>query len=207
MKKINLKKEMKDLYGASAKKISIVDIPRMDFLMVDGMGDPNTSQSYQEAIEALYSVSYPLKFMVKKGKLAIDYGVMPLEGLWWVDDMTQFTVEDKSDWKWTAMMMQPEYISADDVSEAVSQASKQKKLPALADLRFEAFMEGTAAQILHLGPFSDEGPTIEKLHRFIEAEGYERAGRHHEIYLSDFRRTAPERLKTIIRQPMTKCTE
>jgi hypothetical protein len=201
MKKLNLKKEMKDLYGPSAKKISIVDVPRMNFLMIDGMGDPNTSQSYQEAIEALFSVSYALKFMIKKGDLAIDYGVMPLESLWWVDDMTQFTVEDKTDWKWTAMMMQPAFISAGDVSEAISQASKKKQLPALDGLRFEAFTEGTAVQILHLGPFSEEGPTVERLHQFIEDQGCERAGRHHEIYLSDFRRAAPEKLKTIIRQP------
>ena len=206
MKKVNLKKEMKDLYGPSAKKISIVDVPQMNFLMIDGTGDPNISQPYQEAIEALYSVSYPLKFMAKKGELAIDYGVMPLEGLWWVDDMSRFTVEDKSDWKWTAMMMQPEFITAEAVSEAISQVSKKKQLPALADLRFEAYTEGTAAQILHLGPFSDEGPTVEQLHQFIEAEGYELSGRHHEIYLSDFRRTAPERLKTIIRQPMISRT-
>jgi hypothetical protein len=202
MKKINLRKEMKDLYETSAKKISIVNAPRMNFLMIDGIGDPNTSQSYQEAIEALYGVSYPLKFMVKKGALAIDYGVMPLEGLWWVDDMTQFNVEDKRDWKWKAMMMQPEFISADAVSEAISQVSEKKRLPALADLRFEAFTEGTAAQILHIGPFSEEGPTVEKLHRFIEDQGYVLSGRHHEIYLSDFRRAAPEKLRTIIRQPM-----
>ena len=130
----------------------------MNFLMIDGMGDPGTSQSYQGAIEALFSVSYSLKFMIKKGELAIDYGVMPLESLWWVDDMTQFNVEDKSDWKWTAIMMQPEFISVDAVSDAISQVSKKKQRPALDDLRFEAFPEGTAAQILHIGPFSEEGP-------------------------------------------------
>ena len=175
MKKIDLKKEMKDFYGSSAMKIRLVDIPRLNFLMIDGMGDPNTSQPYQEAIEALFSVSYSLKFMIKKGELAIDYGVMPLEGLWWIDDMTQFTVEDKGDWKWTAMMMQPELISADAVSEAISQVSKKKQLPALEGLRFEAFTEGTAAQILHIGPFSEEGPTVENLHEFIEEQGYELA--------------------------------
>lgn len=202
MKKIDYKKELKALYKPSAKKMDIVEVPPMNFLMIDGIGDPNISKSYQEAIEALFSVSYTLKFMVKKGELEIDYGVMPLESLWWVDDMKQFSVEDKSDWKWTAMIMQPEVISADAVSEAVSQVSRKKKLSALAGLSFKSLTEGTAAQVLHLGPFSDEGPTIEKLHQFIEEQGFERSGLHHEIYLSDFRRTVPEKLKTIIRQPV-----
>ncbi len=204
MKKIDFKKELKHLYRPSGKAMSVgmVEVPEMNFLMIDGMGDPNTSQSYQDAIEALYGVSYPIKFMVKKGQLAIDYGVMPLEGLWWMDDMSRFTVEDKREWKWTAMIMQPEYVRADDVSRAITQVSKKKKLPALAGMRFESFAEGRAAQILHLGPFSEEGPTIERLHQFIEDQGCERAGRHHEIYLNDFRRTAPEKLRTIIRQPV-----
>ena len=201
MKKLDLKKELKDLYGPSAKTVGMVDVPKMSFLMTDGMGDPNTSQSYQEAIAALFSVSYALKFMIKKGERAIDYGVMPLESLWWADDMKFFQDEEKDKWHWTAMIMQPEFISADTVFEAAAQASKKKQLPALSRLRFEDLTEGAAAQILHLGPFSDEGPTIERLHQYIEEQGFQRSGRHHEIYLSDFRRTAPEKLRTIIRQP------
>jgi hypothetical protein len=204
MQKIDYKKELKHLYKPSGKKIGIVDVPQMNFLMIDGQGDPNTSQDYKDAIEALFSVSYTLKFRIKKGELAIDYGVMPLEGLWWVDDMTQFNIDDKSNWKWTAMIMQPEHVSADLVREAILQVEKKKGLSALSKLRFEAFTEGKAAQTLYTGPFSDEGPTIEALHQFIEEQGYQCSGKHHEIYLSDFRRTAPEKLKTVIRQPLQK---
>lgn len=205
MQKIDYKKELKHLYKPSAKKIEIVEIPQMNFLMIDGAGDPNTSQEFQEAVEALFSVSYTLKFMVKKGELEVDYGVMPLEGLWWADDMSKFSVEDKTNWKWTVMIMQPEqYVTAELVEEAIEQATKKKGLPALPKLRFEAFTEGKAAQTLYIGPFSEEGPTIEKIHQFIEEKGCHRSGKHHEIYVSDFRRTAPERLKTIIRQAMTE---
>lgn len=202
MSKIDYKKELKHLYKPSTKKVEMVDVPRMNFLMIDGKGDPNTAQEYKDAVEALFSVSYAVKFMIKKGELAIDYGVMPLEGLWWADDMSTFSVEDKSNWKWTGMIMQPEYVTNELVKEAIEQVKKKKGLPGLPKLHFEAFTEGKAAQILHIGPFSEEGPTIEKTHQFIEKNGYERSGKHHEIYLSDFRRTAPEKLKTIIRQPI-----
>lgn len=202
MKKIDYKKELKHLYKPSSKKVEIVDVPRMNFLMIDGAGDPNISQEFQEAIEALFSVSYTLKFMIKKRDLEIDYGVMPLEGLWWADDMLQFSVEDKSNWKWTLMIMQPEYVIAEGVAEAIEQVTKKKGLPALPKLRFEAFTEGKVAQIMHIGPFSEEGPTVDRVHQFIEENGCKRSGKHHEIYLSDFRRTAPEKLKTIIRQPI-----
>ncbi len=207
MKKVDYKKELKHLYKPSAKKVEIVDVPQMNFLMIDGMGDPNTSQEYKEAIEALFSVSYTLKFMIKKSEPEIDYGVLPLEGLWWADDMSQFSVEDKSNWKWTAMMMQPEYVTAEKVEKAIEQVKKKQmkkkqELPALPKLRFEVYAEGKAAQIMHIGPFSAEAPTIRRIHEFIEEQGGKLSGRHHEIYLSDFRRTAPEKLKTIIRQPM-----
>lgn len=205
MKKIDLKKELKHLYNPSTKEISIVDVPKMNFLMVDGKGDPNTSQEYKEAIEALYTVSYSLKFMIKKGETAIDYVVMPLEGLWWTDDMAQFSTENKGIWKWTAMIMQPEYVTKDLVTKAFEQVEKKKNPPALSKMRFESFHEGLSAQIMHIGPYSAEGPTIKKLHSFIKEKGYEFDGlvqKHHEIYLSDPRRTAPEKMKTVIRQPM-----
>lgn len=205
MKKIDLKKELKHLYNPSTKEISIVDVPKMNFLMIDGKGDPNTSQEYKEAIEALYAVSYSLKFMIKKGETAIDYVVMPLEGLWWTDDMAQFSTENKGIWKWTAMIMQPEYVTKDLVTKAFEQVEKKKNPPALSKMRFESFHEGLSAQIMHIGPYSAEGPTIKKLHSFIKEKGYEFDGlvqKHHEIYLSDPRRTAPEKMKTIIRQPM-----
>ena len=201
MEKIDYKKELKDLYKPSAKKVDILDVPEMNFIMIDGAGDPNTSQEFQEAVEALFSISYTLKFMVKKGVLGIDYGVLPLEGLWWTDDISQFNIENKDNWKWTLMIMQPEY-ARELFHEAVEQVKRKKNLPALPKVRFEAFSEGKAAQIMHIGPFSEEGLTVEKVHNFIKESGFNLAGKHHEIYLSDIRKAAPEKWKTIIRQPI-----
>ena len=172
-----------------------------DYLMVDGQGDPNTSQAYQEAVGALYSVSYTLKFMVKKGEMMIDYKVMPLEGLWWTEDMSRFSMDEKEAWKWTAMIMQPDFVTAELVEAAKDQAQRKKGLVAISLTRFKVFREGRAAQIMHIGPYAEEAPTIEKLHEFIAAQGGTLSGKHHEIYLSDPNRTAPEKLKTIIRQP------
>lgn len=202
MIKIDLKKDLKHLYNPSSKEVAVVDVSEVEFLMVDGAGNPNTAQEYKDAIEALYSVSYALKFMVKKGESAIDYAVMPLEGLWWVDDMTQFSMENKDAWKWTAMIMQPEYVTEGLVNAALRQVEKKKNPPALSKIRFESFHEGLSAQIMHIGPYSAEGPTIERLHNFIKENGYELRGKHHEIYLSDPRRSAPEKMRTVIRQPM-----
>ncbi len=201
MTKIDFKKELKHLYNPSTKKIEIVDVPIMNFLMVNGSGDPNTAQEYKDAVEALFAVSYALKFMVKREK-GVDYGVLPLEGLWWTDDMTQFSTENKDIWKWTSMIMQPEYVTEDLVSKALEQVEKKKNPPALSKIRFENFHEGLSAQIMHIGPYSAEAPTIEKLQNFIRENGYELRGKHHEVYLSDPRRSTPEKLKTIIRQPM-----
>lgn len=203
MKKIDYKKQLKHLYGPSAKKVEIVDVPKMNFLMVDGEGDPNTSKSFGDAIETLYPLSYTLKFMVKNGKLRVDYGVLPLEGLWWADDMSAFSTGNKDAWKWTLMIMQPEFITSKMVEEATEEVQRKKKPVSLPLVRFEAFREGKAAQIMHIGPFSEEGPTIEKVHSFIENNGSRRMGKHHEIYLSDIRRAAPEKWKTIVRQPMS----
>jgi len=199
--KIDLRKEHKYLYNPSSKQIAIVDVPEMNFLMIDGTGDPNTSVAYRNAVEALFAVSYSLKFMVKKGEQAVDYTVMPLEGLWWVDDMTGFSMNDKQAWKWTSMIMQPEYVTEELLQEALKQVRKKKDLPALSGMRFESFHEGQAAQVLYFGPYSDEAPTIEGIHRFILEQGRRLRGRHHEIYLSDPRRTAAAKLKTVIRQP------
>ena len=203
MKKIDFKKELKHLYNPSARKVDIVDVPRFNFLMINGEGDPNTSQSYQNAIEALYPLSYTLKFMVKKSDMEIDYGVMPLEGLWWADDMSTFSADNKDSWKWTLMIMQPEFITKEMVDEAVKEVRKKKNPVALPSVKFESFAEGKAAQIIHIGPFSEEGPTIKKVHSYIEENSSQRTGKHHEIYLSDIRRAAPEKWKTIIRQPMS----
>jgi hypothetical protein len=201
MDKIDYKKELKHLYKPSPKKIEFRDVPKMNFLMIDGTGDPNTSLAYKEAIEALFTLSYTLKFMIKKGEQKIDYGVMPLEGLWWVDDMSKFDQNKKEDWKWTAMIMQPEVVTKELVAIATEEVRKKKNPKALSKIRFEAFTEGKVAQTLHIGPFSEEGPTIKKVHYYIINDGHKLSGKHHEIYLSDIRRAAPEKWKTIVRQP------
>lgn len=201
MIKIDFKKELKHLYRPSAKKFSIVDVPAMQFLMIDGQGDPNTAQAYTDAIEALYAVAYTLKFASKK-HLMRDFTVMPLEGLWWVEDMSDFSAQDKDAWLWTAMIMQPDWIDGTMAEAAKEIAGGKKNLPALCKLRFESNTEGLAAQILYIGPYADEGPTIARLHAFIAENGYQPTGKHHEIYLSDPRRAAPDKLKTVIRQPM-----
>lgn len=201
MEKIDLKKELKQLYQASAKEVVAVDVPAMNYLMIDGEGDPNTSPAYAAAVEALFMVAYAAKFLVKKGAAAIDYAVMPLEGLWWADDMSCFVSGDKSQWKWTMMIMQPPCVSREIIDRAIAEVAAKKRPTAISRLRFEPFSEGRCAQILHVGPFADEGPTIERLHRFIAARG-KRIGKHHEIYLSDIRKAAPAKWKTILRQPM-----
>ena len=206
MDKIDYKKELQELYKPGIKEVSVVEVPAMNFLMIDGRGDPNTSREYQEAVEALFSVSYALKFMIKKSTLQVDYGVLPLEGLWWTDDMANFSVDNKADWKWTSMIMQPEYVTLERFQTAFEQVGKKKNSAALSKIRFEEYAEGLSAQIMHLGPFSEEGPVIKKIHNYIEEQGYRLRGKHHEIYLSDFRRTAPEKLRTVIRQPMEQRT-
>ena len=202
MQKIDHKKIFKHLYKPSAKKVEIVNVPKMNFLMIDGKGDPNTSQEFQDAVEALFGLSYTVKFMVKKGDMAIDYAVMPLEGLWWIDDMSKFSIEDKSEWKWTLLMMQPEFVTPDLIENGIEELRRKKDPVALPKIRFEFFEEGKSAQVMHIGPFSEEGPTVEKVHQFIEENGFERRGKHHEIYLSDIRRGNPANWKTVIRQPM-----
>jgi hypothetical protein len=202
--KLDLKKDLKHLYNPSAKAFVTVDVPLMNFLMIDGQGNPNTSPAYGEAVQALYSVAYTIKFAVKKA-LGIDYPVMPLEGLWWADDMRAFSAGLKDDWRWTMLIMQPEPVTRDHVESAMAQASEKKALPALSRLRFEPFHEGLSVQILHIGPFDQEAPTLARLHNeFIPANGYVTAGKHHEIYLSDPSRVPPEKWKTVLRQPVQR---
>jgi hypothetical protein len=199
MEQIDIKKELKHLYQPSAKEVVEVDVPSFRFLMIDGEGDPNTAKAYKEAVEALFSVSYFLKFALKKD--GVDYKVMPLEGLWWADDPGSFLRNDRQAWKWTMMIMQPPVVSEEMVRSALSAVEAKKQLPALARMRFEEFREGRCAQIMHIGPFSEEGPTIQRVHDFITARSA-LSGKHHEIYLSDIRKAAPEKWRTVIRQPM-----
>ena len=203
MSKTDFKKEWKHLYRPSAKEFVVVDVPPMNFLMIDGHGDPNTAQEYQDAVEALYGVAYKLKFMSKKEK-GMDYIVPPMEGLWWVENMEEFTTESKSAWDWTMMIMQPDWITQEMFEEALKQVEKKKNPPALSRLRLEVYHEGLAVQIMHIGPYDAEAPTIARMHTFIDENDYEPTGKHHEIYLGDPRKVAPEKLKTVLRQPVRK---
>jgi hypothetical protein len=202
MKTVDLKKTLKPFYTASAAKPAFVDVPPMNALMVDGTGDPNGA-AFQEAVGSLYSVAYTLKFAFKKGK-AIDYPVMALEGLWCADDPAFFADGKREEWRWTIFIILPDIVGKKDVAEAVEAVKKKAKFPRFPEVRFEKFAEGKAAQIMHVGPYAAEGPTIEKLHRFVEEQGYRLRGKHHEIYLGDPRRSAPEKLRTIVRHPVEK---
>jgi hypothetical protein len=202
MQKLDLKKDLKILYRPPVREVVQVEVPPMNFLMIDGKGDPNTAPEYAVAVEALFAVSYAIKFAVKKGALAIDYGVMPLEGLWWADDMRAFATGDKSNWLWTMMIVQPPFVTKAMVDEAIADVRRKKAPEPIPKIRFEAYTEGKCAQITHIGPFSEEGPNIEKVHQFIESCGRRRRGKHHEIYLSDIRRADPAKWKTVIRQAM-----
>ncbi len=203
MRKIDLKNEEKYLYNPSKSEFQMITVPPMNFLMIDGAGDPNTSQAFQEAVQALYGLSYTLKFMSKR-EMGIDFTVLPLEGLWWAEELTNFDLNDKSNWLWTVMIRQPDHISKNAVGKAMEELKRKKNPIALSKLRFEAFSECLCAQIMHIGPYSEEGPVIARMHDFIRSKGYQLAGKHHEIYLSDPNRTAPEKMRTILRQPAVK---
>lgn len=202
MSKVDFKKELRELYNPP-RTFEIIEVPELQYLMVDGHGDPNVAQEYQEALEALYAVAYKLKFMSKQ-QLGKDYVVPPLEGLWWADDMETFTTaRDKSRWDWTMMIMIPEWITKDLFAEARDLVRKSKHPSALDKVRLEKFHEGLSVQIMHIGSYDDEGPVLLSLHReYIPAQGLVENGKHHEIYLGDPRRVAPEKLKTILRQPV-----
>jgi hypothetical protein len=207
MKKLDLRKQLKHLYVPSPKQPGLVDVPPMTFACVDGRGDPN-GPDFQIATGALYALSYTLKFMVKKQR-AIDYPVMALEGLWSVEGQSDFDLERdmhrRQAWLWTLMIMQPEPAAPDLWPQALEQAAR-RGTPGVERLRFEMFAEGRAAQILHIGPYATEPATITRLHAFIQAQGLRPRGRHHEIYLGDPRRSAPEKLKTVLRHPVEPAT-
>ena len=202
MTKTDFKKEWKNLYQPSKTEFRVVEVPDMAFYKVDGHGTPGVVPEYTAAIEALYAMSYKTKFLSKK--LEKDYVVPPLEGLWWADDMATFTTaRDKSQWHWTMMIMTPDWITEEMVAESRTEVSKKKDLPSLAKLRWEIYQEGLCVQILHLGSYDDEGPVLARMHgEWMLEQGYTFNGLHHEIYLSDPRRVEPEKLKTILRQPI-----
>ncbi|MBC8400105.1 MAG: GyrI-like domain-containing protein [Candidatus Marinimicrobia bacterium] len=204
MVKLDLKKVYKQLYTSPAKNPVLVEVPVFNYLMIDGEGDPNTAQEYKDALEALYGLAYTLKFAIKKKNPQNDYAVMPLEGLWWTPDMAEFTMDDKDAWHWTSMILQPDFVTSKDI-DAAREAVEIKKNPiALPKIRFERFEEGLCVQIMHIGPYAAEAPTIKTLHDFICENNYKLRDKHHEIYLSDPRRTVPEKIKTLIRQPIEK---
>ncbi|MFX1419794.1 MAG: GyrI-like domain-containing protein [Promethearchaeota archaeon] len=202
--KVDFKRSMKEFYLPSPKEVVIIEVPEMQFLMIDGMGSPGDSQEYLDALAGLYPVAFRIKFLSKaKGK---DYVVPPLEGLWWADNMADFTEGNRDKWKWTMMIMQPSWITLEMVNEAIE--STLEKKPELkkkvSKIRLEKYKEGKAAQIMHIGPYSEEGPNIKMIHDFIEENGGSFDGhnlKHHEIYLSDPRKAKPENMKTVIRQP------
>ena len=201
MSKVDFKALLAPFYKTPAREVREVTVPPLSYLMVDGVGDPNTSPAYREAVEALFSVSYAVKFARKRSTPPLDYAVMPLEGLWWAEDHSVFELNDRGAWKWTMMILQPPVVDQSQVEAGIEAVGRKKNLPALPRLRFEEFTEGRCAQTLHIGPFTEEGPTIRRVHDFILARGALR-GKHHEIYLSDVRRADPRKWKTIIRQPM-----
>ncbi len=200
---IDLKKDLKELYNPSAKSVSLVDVPANKFIMIDGRGAPDSPQ-FQQSIEALYTVAYTLKFARKKCE-GVDYPVMALEGLWWAEDMKAFDPDagDRNQWRWTIMILQPEMINKMDFEGGREAAAAKKPNPRIKLLRLESFQEGLAVQIMHIGPFTEEGRNVQKMHQKIAEMGAQSCGKHHEIYLSDFRRIDPLKMKTVLRQPYT----
>jgi hypothetical protein len=201
MEKKDYKKEFASFYQVKKGTPVMVDVPDFNFIQLEGEGNPNTNPLFAKTIEALFSVAYTAKFMIKKTK-EIDFGVMPLEALWWTDDMNEFSPDNKDIWKWTCMIMQPPEVNAEIISEAKKQAKEKKNNELIEKIRYDKFHEGRAAQILHIGPYSEEAPTIATLHEFVKNNGYKLSGKHREIYLNDKRRCASSKLKTIIRQPV-----
>lgn len=201
MPSYDIKKERKDLYAPKPNAFAVVDVPEMAFLMVDGHGDPNESTAYREAVEALFTASYAVR-AVAKTSLQRVHTVAPLEGLWSAEDWEVFRTRDKGAWDWTMMIAQPDWITAETVDAALATAQK-KQLPALGRVRFERYAEGRSVQILHVGSYDDEGPVLARLHdEYLPAQGLAPTGRHHEIYLSDPRKTEAAKLRTVLRQPV-----
>jgi len=198
---IDLKRQFSTLYTARTVPC-FIDVPDLAYLMVDGVGDPNTSDQFRAAIEVLYGVSYNIKFAMRRAATPVNFVVMPLEGLFWMPGDGGFDADQKQKWHWTMMIMQPDFVSSAAIEQARAEVEKRHPAQTHTDLRFERLVEGRAAQVLHVGPYASEGLTIAKLHQHIHANGYELTGKHHEIYLSDPKRCPPQKMRTIIRQPV-----
>lgn len=202
--KLDLKRSLGALYSPRGTACALVTPPLFQVLAIEGSGNPNTSQAWRDAMEALYSTAYTLKFMLKKAAATPDFSVMPLEALWWVGEGELFSQEFKENWLWRAYIVQPDFVTQAHVSEALALARAKKNSEALNNVALLQFNEGPSAQVLHIGPYADEAPTIARLNEFIHAHGFVQAGKHHEIYLSDPGRVAPEKMKTIVRLPVGK---
>jgi hypothetical protein len=209
MQTLELKKHYKPLFSASAKAPQLVDVPQLNFLRIDGAIEPGHGPSdsplFAENLQALYGASYTLKFMLKKRlESPVDYPVMPLEGLWWVED-GHFDIHIKDNWHYTIQIMQPDCVTPDLFAEALAKLRKKKgDIEAFSRLRLEPFHEGLAVQMLHIGPYAAEPVTVEKMDAYLQAERLQKRGHHHEIYLGDPMRADPAKLKTILRHPVTK---
>jgi hypothetical protein len=203
--KVDHTKTLGNLYNQPKKEPSLGEVPPMNFLTIRGSGNPNQNQAYSDAVGALYAMAYKIKFSVKNSPQNLDFHVMPLEGLWWAEDMREFNLDDRGNWLWQMMIMQPEEVTRPIFDEAREEVRRKKNPPRLDEVNFERIDEGTCAQIFHSGPYGEaEASSVEKLHAFIHEQGYQLTGKHHEIYFNSPLRTAPEKLKTIIRQPIRK---
>ena len=202
MAKIDFKKEYKTLYKAPDEP-TLVKVPPLSYLMIDGQGDPNTAPLYAESVGTLYKLAYAIRFLMRDDH-GLAFGVMPLEGLWWVEELDQFTYSDKSNWCWTMLIMQPEAVTAEIVAAAREKVALKHNPPLLGQVRLSRLAEGRSAQVMHRGPYADEKPTVDRLHAFIECQGLTPHLKHHEIYLKDPTRCAPENLLTILRHPVVE---
>lgn len=197
----DVKRDLKELYAPRNRAWALVDVPEQRFLAVDGTGNPNTAPAYARAVEALYGVGYALKFAAKP--TGGDFVVGPLEGLWWADDPGVFTARAKDAWNWTMLVTIPPWITEEMVDEARAGTLAKKGNPAIAELRVLTLHEGRSAQVLHLGSYDDETPVLAELHGdYLDAHALRPSGHHHEVYLTDPRRTAADKLRTVLRQPV-----
>jgi hypothetical protein len=201
-KKIDLRKELKQIYTPSAKEPELIQVPKFNFLMIDGEGAPESPQ-FHEAIQAIYSTAYTMKFTFKFEK-KINFPVMALEGLWWVKQGTPFQIGKRDDWCWTLMILQPRVVTKTTLTRAIRKIKQKKEIPALEKIRLEPFTEGLSVQMLHIGPYADEPVTMQRIEDFSLERGLTASGKHHEIYMSDPRRVKPEKMKTILRHAVKK---
>ncbi|MEI6709844.1 MAG: GyrI-like domain-containing protein [Actinomycetota bacterium] len=197
-------KILRPTYFKAKPVFTEVRFPTFKYLMIDGRGDPNTSESFKNGVEALFGVAYTIKFVYGKAN-GQDFVVAPLEALWWADDWSDFKSRNKERWYFTLMIMVPDWVTKKIVAQAVDSLKQKKSNPTMAEPRLDKYSDGKSVQVLHVGSYDNEGPVLAALHgEYLPLRGLEPTGKHHEIYLNDFRRTQPARLKTILRQPVRK---